>query len=799
MCSWAFLAAFGLFGAAPVDDLAPVSGSIAPVRASASGSEASSPEMTIDGSGLRESPTRPGVFVHASNRWVESGSMWAARSEGSWISLDLGRPASVTGLHLWNYNEAGGWQARSIKTFDLFFGADGKAWQPAGSFSLRCASGTDEEPGERLNLPKPLSARYLKIVPTSTYGRDNQVGLAEVRVYVSDPKPQDRILRPRPPFKARYAATRYPPRPLGKPFPGSENIAWPAGAVIDVTQAPYLAKGDGVTDDTPAINRALAEHADQGAILFLPNGVYRLTDTLRWGRGEKFTTLMGQSEKGTVLKLDDHAAGFDSSGRPKPVIWTGGDPAQRFGNEIAHLTVDTGLGNPGCSGVAFVANNQGAIHHVSIVSGDGQGLVGLNLGAAVENGPLLARSVTVIGFDVGVAASSAINGLVLEDLSLRDQNLAGIRNFGQHLSLRKVTSRNEVPALLIKGGVTVLLESVLTGSGTASEIPAISGPGTFYFRNVTATGYSQALEGQAGLKIEELPSREAATCFGGPARALNLPVKELPPVSWEAPEKWVSPLQFGGKPDDRGDQGPEIQKAIDSGATTVWLPRGLWRIGTPVVLRGKLRRLVGCRAVLETLDGKQRGEPLLRVEDGAGPVEIERLNGPWHGTRVLVAETRRPVIVRHCGNVSLDFSGGGDVYLDDVVNNPGANFKFKGGSVWARQLNPEAEGTHVLNDGAKLWIFGMKTESKGTLIETRGGGATEVIGGLSYTSGGSGGVPMFTVTDSRFSATLGEVCWDDRYYRVIVRETRKGETREFRSDDPKWGRSLALFVADPGK
>jgi hypothetical protein len=705
----------------------------------------------------------------------------------------------VTGLHLWNYNEAGGWQKRSIRNFDLASSVDGKAWQPAGSYSLRCAAGTDDEPGERVNLAKPVSARYLKISPTSTYGRDSQVGLAEVRVYVSDPKPGDRVLRPRPPFKARYAATTYVPRPLGAAFPGSENIAWPSGAVIDVTKTPYLAKGDGTTDDTPALNRALREHADQGAILFLPNGIYRLTDTLRWGHGEKFTTLMGQSEKGAVLKLDNHAAGFDSPGKPKPLIWTGGDPAQRFGNEIGYLTVDTGSGNPGCSGVAFVANNQGAIHHTTIVSGDGQGLSGLNLGAAVENGPLLARSVTVVGFDVGVTASSAINGLVLEDLTLRDQNLAGIRNFGQHLSLRKVSSQNEVPALLVKGGVTVLLDSVFAGSGPASEIPAVSGPGTLYARNVSATGYARLLEGRTGFKVDEYESQDAASCFDAPKGALKLPIKELPPVSWEPAEKWVSPLQFGGNPDDRGDQTGAIQRAVDSGATTVWLPRGLWRIGSPVVLRGKLRRLVGCRAVLETLDGKLRSEPLLKVEEGAGPLEIERLNGPWHGTRVLVADCRRTVIVRHCGNVSLEFSGGGDVFLDDVVNNPGANFKFKGGNVWARQLNPEAEGTHVLNEGAKLWIFGMKTESKGTLIETRNGGATELLGGLSYTSGGYGGVPMFTVVDSRFSATWGEVCWDDRYYRVIVRETRHGETREFKAEDPRWARSMALFASDGAK
>jgi hypothetical protein len=160
---------------------------------------------------------------------------------------------------------------------------------------------------------------------------------------------------------------------------------------------------------------------------------------------------------------------------------------------------------------------------------------------------------------------------------------------------------------------------------------------------------------------------------------------------------------------------------------------------------------------------------------------------------VLVSDTDRTVTVRHCGNVSMRFSGGGEVFLDDVVNNPGARFEFKGVTVWAWQFNAEPRGLHVLNDGAKLWVLGIKTESEGTLIQTVGGGATEALGGLCYTSGGSGGVPMFIVEDGGLSVAIAEVCWDDRYYRTIVRETRRGQTRSFTSDDPRWARTVTLF------
>nr|MBA3685287.1 discoidin domain-containing protein [Planctomycetota bacterium] len=746
---------------------------------------------------------RAGVFTHVANRWADGGCMWASGGEPAgaegrcWLRLDLGRLARVTGLHIWNYNEGGGWQGRSVKSFDLYASEDDQAWSQVGTYALRCASGTDDEAGEAVALAIPVAARWLKLSPTKTYGRDNLTGFAEVRVLVADPQPGDLVLAARPPFVARYQRVTHPPRPLGRSFAGGEDVVWPADAgVIDVTKPPYSAEGDGVADDTAALQRALGDNPDRGAIIWLPNGIYRISDTLKWGKGEKFTALMGQSERGTVIRLDDRAPGFDDAAKPKHVVWTGGDPAQRFGNEIAHLTIDTGAGNPGCAGVAFVANNQGAIHHATIISGDGQGLQGLHLGAAGENGPLLVRALTVVGFDVGVLAASAINGQTIEGLTLRDQNLVGVRTLGQHLTIRSLTSRQDVSAVEVKGGLTVLMDTKLEGGAKAKDLPAVRGEGTLYVRGLTTIGYARAIDGRDGATVDEWTSRSAATLFGGDraAGALRLEVQELPPVAWEPVDRWASPLAFGGRADDDADDSAAIQRAIDSGATTVYLPRGTWRLGAPVVLRGKVRRFVGCRAFIETIDGKQRAEPLLRVSDGAGQVDIERINGPWHATKVLVTQTARTVIVRHCGNVSADFAGGGDVHLDDVVNNPGANFSFRGGRCWARQFNPEPQGVHVRNDGATLWILGIKTESPGTLIETLAGGATEVIGGIAYTSGGSGEVPMFTVTDARFSATLGEVCWDDRFYRVIVRETRAGETRDFTADDPKWQRNLALFT-----
>lgn len=53
----------------------------------------------------------------------------------------------------------------------------------------------------------------------------------------------------------------------------------PPPKTIDISKAPYFAKGDGKTDNTEIVNRAISENMD-GTVIFFPKGVY-LVDEIR--------------------------------------------------------------------------------------------------------------------------------------------------------------------------------------------------------------------------------------------------------------------------------------------------------------------------------------------------------------------------------------------------------------------------------------------------------------------------------------------------------------------------------------
>jgi Pectate lyase superfamily protein len=279
-----------------------------------------------------------------------------------------------------------------------------------------------------------------------------------------------------------------------------ENIVFPANAgVINVTNAPYNAWGDGVHDDTAALQAALNAQCSGNKIRYLPNGTYLISTNLLWpgqngvcagsGNTEKRTILQGQSQSGVVIKLKDYAPGYSNVANPLPMIWTGAAPAQRFRNALRNLTLDIGIGNPGAIGLQFNASNQGTIRDVTIQSSD-RGMYGLDFGYTDEIGPLLVRDLTVTGFGIGIRCANTVNSQTLEDVTLSGQTQCGIRNSGQVLNVRHLTFTGGVAAISNSApGFTTVIDGTLTGNGNAFLVPAIVNSGAMFARNLSTTGF----------------------------------------------------------------------------------------------------------------------------------------------------------------------------------------------------------------------------------------------------------------------------------------------------------------------
>lgn len=586
-----------------------------------------------------------------------------------------------------------------------------------------------------------------------------------------------------------------------------ENIVFPVDAgVLNVQE--FGVKGDGRTDDTAAIQAVLNAHPNGQRIIYLPNGTYLVSKTITWpagtpGKGNEYkqTILQGQSESGVTIRLQDRAAGFTISATPKPVIFTGPAPAQRFGNSIRNLTVDIGTGNPGAIGIQFNANNQGSLRHVTIQSGDGQGVNGLDMNFADEIGPLLVKNLTVKGFQYGIRTGFHINSQTLENITLKNQREYGWYNTGQTLNIRGLTSNNAVTAIYNAGGRVTLLDSVLQGTGTAAIKPAIENrfPPDLLVRNLKTDGYQVAVKQQ-----EQIPAGDKiAKQFPVTAKTLNLPIKETPDVPWDNPagDSWANIVPFGAIPNDGRDDSAAIQAAIDSGQTTVYLPVGAYHLTKTILLRNNVRRIIGTEASVEVPNSVNPG---FKVVEGKSPVVVfERIASGYNSTPTIENASARTLVIRDATNVSGNMTGSGDVFIENVVSNPSQSWTFNRQNIWARQFNVENTGTHITNNGGKLWILGLKTERGGTLIETKGGGKTELLGGLAYTTtpgpDGTQNAPMFINDRSSLSITLGEVNYGAPTYSTYIRDNSSGSTRNIIGQNlPNYqgrGKQIPLYVS----
>lgn len=346
-------------------------------------------------------------------------------------------------------------------------------------------------------------------------------------------------------------------RRRGVPVRYYENVVFPtqAGAVIDVTKAPYCLDPTGREDCTEKLRRLLDDllrgmvsemkevyerlreapdntwlspenrkvnnrvnaifpcTIDQIPMLYFPNGTYLVSDTVSYTLRDlhnmmyhytsggfelnRCIRMIGQSRDGTVIKLKDHCKGFEY-GQERPVInfMLGERSNVSMSNYFENMTVDVGKGNPGAVGLVFFANNSGAVRNVTIRSSDENrdGAIGFLIRGEFHSACNV-YSMRIEGFRYGMLVSSYRTFAHFEDITLCGQTKYGIKIDNNAVQIIGLKASVDVPAVYLAGPMAhvVLTDAEIVSKGT--EYPAIKYElGCIYLRNIRTNGFQAAYD-----------------------------------------------------------------------------------------------------------------------------------------------------------------------------------------------------------------------------------------------------------------------------------------------------------------
>jgi Pectate lyase superfamily protein len=564
-----------------------------------------------------------------------------------------------------------------------------------------------------------------------------------------------------------------------------QDIRFPADAGVRSVKD-FGAVGDGKTDDTVALNKAL----EGTGLLYFPVGTYLVSGQLKppakKGGAPSRRILQGEHRDRSIIRLADRTPGFDDPQKRQQVLKISWDIAQAFRNSVRDLTIDVGSGNPGASALGFFASNQGNVQRVNLRAGDGSGSAGLDLDLG-DNGPLSVSDVHISGFDIGIRIKYGC-GYTIENVVMDKIRSVGIRSEHSPVWLRRVRYQGDGPLLSDAwNSSTVMFDAEATT--TQPQASAIKQEGRVLLRNVSQRGFTALVAGKTGSlsaeRVDEWHSHGAQAAFpGSTQRTLNLPVRETPIIPLAPLAQWVSVADFPpGDKDGKADWGPALQAAIDSGKSTVYFPLGKgagYPILTPVTLRAKVERVIGLEQTIASKDG-----PTFIIGDGEAPcVVIEHVDSIYTKLNIRHEAKRSLLLANMCFELVEKRPGSGDLFLFDTVIQ---TLWLNGGNCWSRGLNCEYSqehspgGIHVVNDGAAFWMFGFKNEGDGTKVDTKNGGRSELYAHvLSNKATPADQKPvLFTITDAAATINLHENVLRKQPSGTLVVETRGGERRTF--------------------
>jgi len=379
-----------------------------------------------------------------------------------------------------------------------------------------------------------------------------------------------------------------------------------------LTRADFGAIGDGVADDTAALQAAInrVEERTRYGIVLIPSGTYRLSSTLHVWKGIR---LIGTGPTRPVLLLGENTPGFQAgdgaylvnfvSDRPAP-----GQPIRpanpgTFYSAMSNLDLEIRPGNSAAIGVRFHVAQHCHLAHMDFRIGEGR--------AGVEKVGNEMENVRFFGGDFGIITTKPSPSwpFVLMDATFSGQRVAAIQT-------------EEAGMTIIRGQFKDVPTAVLVPPDRAEELfirdsrfEDISGPALvisdehnarpqFNLVDVVAvrTPVLAAFRG-SGRKIAGPSPAYLVNSFTHGNHLADLgatpkvdtthdlrPLAAVPPlVPTEIPalpprDTWVSVRDFGAVGDGVTDDTAALQAALVA-HQTLFFPTGRYRVTTPIELR----------------------------------------------------------------------------------------------------------------------------------------------------------------------------------------------------------------------
>lgn len=452
---------------------------------------------------------------------------------------------------------------------------------------------------------------------------------------------------------------------------------------IDVTKAPYGATGDGVTDDSEAIQKAVDDAYRLNLVTFFPAGktflLSRQLKGISTNKGSrKFAYQLVGSTQGPAptLKLKDGSKVENNIFILFQLLLDGKEaPPSLYGTTFRGIHIDMGR-NPGVSALSMAGAQYCTIEDVLIDGADfDAGICSLpGSGGGVVN-------LTVRGGKVGVRQDQYRPNPTLVGVTLENQSLYAVqventrgpvilngfkvvapakpddsyRAFALNPSGKDSREKGSASLCLVDGSIEIpggrsvaianrgrdlSMNNVLVKAATVVDnggSAKVSGDATRWVR-VPVYAFTPPEAGStisvAGVSNPVFPP-PIQVAAPGPAGIPAHGWGEMP--GWEDGQLVDVVKDFGATPENinaKDDDGPAIQKAIDAATTpgnphfgkTVFLPRGHYHVGQPLTLRSGLK-LAGAGRFISVI------QPLTEWKNAVGPV-VQSENVPAGSLRL---------------------------------------------------------------------------------------------------------------------------------------------------------------------